>query len=239
MDASITAPAPRPATRLRLVLLASAAATAALYALPAAEVVAWPLHMLATLVHEMGHGVVGLLTGGSFERLQIWPNGSGAATVASGLGRLGEAAMAAGGLVGPAVAAAIGFVAGRTPTGARAFLLALGSLLVVAEVLVIRGLFSLVFAGALAALCLAIGLRSSPQRAQWIVIFLSVQLALSVFSDGGYLFVEQATIPEGIYVSDVGRIAQILFLPYWFWGLVCGAFSVAVLVSGLRIYWGR
>ena len=30
-----------------------------------------------------------------------------------------------------------------------------------------------------------------------------------------------------------------LFLPYWLWGFVCGAFAVMVLLYGLRTFWGR
>jgi len=31
----------------------------------------------------------------------------------------------------------------------------------------------------------------------------------------------------------------VLFLPYWFWGFVCGAFAVLALLYGLRTFWGR
>jgi len=38
--------------------------------------------------------------------------------------------------------------------------------------------------------------------------------------------------------SDVAQMAENLFLPYWFWGAVCGLFAVAVLVLGLRAFFG-
>ena len=60
------------------------------------------------------------------------------------------------------------------------------------------------------------------------VMFVSVQLALSVFSRGDYLFTPNA----GPFPSDVANMATSLFLPYWFWGLVCGGFSLAVLAAG-------
>lgn len=239
MDASVTLPIVRPVVRLRLALVASATASAILYTLRGiGEILAWPFGILAALVHEMGHGVAGLLAGGTFERLQVWPNGAGVTEV-EGLGRFGVAVMAAGGLVGPAIAAAVGFFLARTPRGARAFLIACGVALLLAEMLVVRGLFSLIVAGALATLCLALGFLGSPNVRQWSVVFVSVQLALNLLTEAGYLFMDQLSIPEGTFPSDTGLMAQALILPYWFWGIACGVISLGVLAQGVRTYWRR
>ncbi len=37
--------------------------------------------------------------------------------------------------------------------------------------------------------------------------------------------------------SDTGVIASALFLPYWFWGALCGAFSVTVVALAIKAYW--
>lgn len=239
MDASITLPVVRPVSRLRLALVTSASVSAVLYTLRGiGEILAWPFGILAALVHEMGHGVAGLLAGGTFERLQVWPNGAGVTEV-EGLGRFGIAVMAAGGLVGPAIAAAIGFFLARTPRGARGFLIVCGMALLLAEMLVVRGLFSLIFAGALAVLCLAFGFFGSPNVRQWAVVFLSVQLALNLLTEASYLFMDELSIPEGTFPSDTGLMAQALVLPYWFWGIACGVISLGVLAQGVRTYWGK
>ena len=141
----------------------------------------------------------------------------------------------AGGLVGPSVAAALCFTLGKTGQGARWCLIGVGLLLVAVEILVMRNLFGFLFAGAVAAACLFAGARCSPATAQWLVLFLGVQLALRVFSRADYLFTRTA----GTYPSDVMQMQQALFLPYWFWGLVCGAFAVLVLLYGFRTVWGR
>lgn len=220
----------------RTVLLASAAATLVLYLIPYGRVLARPLLLLSTLAHEMGHGITTLLLGGRFNRLEMWLNGAGVAHLSvDGFGRIRQALTMAGGLVGPAVAAAVCFSLGKTGHGARACLVGLGLLLVAAEVLVVRNVFGFGFVGLLAAICLFTVARSTPEHAQWLVVFVGVQLALSVFSRADYLFARAA----GIYPSDVMQMQQVLFLPYWFWGFVCGAFSVAVLVYGVRTYWSR
>jgi hypothetical protein len=115
----------------------------------------------------------------------------------------------------------------------------LGLLLLAAEVLVVRNLFGFFFVGLLAAGCLLAASRLTPETAQWVVVFAGVQLALAVFSRAEYLFTAVATTPAGIFPSDVSRMQAVLFLPYWLWGALCGAFALAVLAYGVRTYWGK
>ena len=231
------APRLKPAERARLVLVASVSLTALLYLVPYGRVVAYPLMLLSTLAHEMGHGVAAMLVGGSFERFVMWPDGSGMAVWSGSGGALSRAWVAAGGLVGPAVAAAVGFAVGRTIRGARGALTGLAVILALALVLVVRNLFGFFFVAVLLAGCVLATRKASGEIAQLLLIFLAVQLALSVFSRGDYLFTATAETAAGVMPSDVGQMAAALFLPYWFWGLLCGAVSVAVLIYGIRAYW--
>jgi membrane-associated phospholipid phosphatase len=98
--------------------------------------------------------------------------------------------------------------------------------------LVVRNPFGWAFVGVLAAVLLLLGLRASAWASQLALLFLSVQLALSVFSRGDYLFTPTA----GSMPSDVANMASALFLPYWFWGALCGAFSVLVLAFGALMF---
>jgi hypothetical protein len=77
---------------------------------------------------------------------------------------------------------------------------------------------------------------SAPLSSQLIVLFVGVQLALSVFSRSDYLFTSVAITATGNAPSDVARMADALFLPYWLWGLLCGGFSVWVLWRGIRAF---
>jgi hypothetical protein len=229
-----------PLSSARTVLLVSGAVTLALYLLPYGQLLSRPFLLLSTLAHEMGHGLTAVLLGGRFQRFAMWANGAGVAEIElSGFGRIRQALTIAGGLVGPAVAAALFFTIGRTSRGAHLCLLVLGLLLVVAEILVVRNPFGFVFVGVVAAACLLVALRGSPAAAQLAVVFVAVQLALSVFSRADYLFTRVARNPTGVFPSDVQRIAQLLWLPYWFWGALCGALSLAALAWGLRVYWRR
>ncbi|MEM7583830.1 MAG: M50 family metallopeptidase [Acidobacteriota bacterium] len=227
----------RPTERARLVLLVSVTLTVALYVVPYGQYLAYPLMLLSTLAHEMGHGIAALLVGGSFHRFQMWPDGSGVAVWSGSVGPIGHAVVAAGGLVGPAVAAAVGFAVGRTVRGARGALIGVSVILLLALLLVVRNPFGLIFVSVVLAGCVLAVRKASGEVAQLVLIFLAVQLALSVFSRGDYLFTPVAQTSAGTMPSDVGQIAEALFFPYWFWGAICGAISVAVLLYGIKAYW--
>lgn len=223
--------------RAKLVLLTSVVVTALLYLVPYGHLLAWPLMLISTLAHEMGHGITAMLVGGTFHRFEIWADGSGIAVWSGQVGRLDRALVAAGGLIGPAVAAAVGFAFGRTARGARRTLYGLSAVLLLAELLVVRNLFGFLFVAVLAAVCILVARARAADAPQLLLVFLAVQLALSVFSRADYLFTPTARTSAGPMASDVGQISAALVLPYWFWGLVCGAVSVLALLYGIRAYW--
>lgn len=213
-------------------------ATSVLYSIPELRLVAYPLLLLSTLAHEMGHGIAALLTGGQFLRFELYSDASGTAHTATG-SSLSGAVVAAGGLVGPAVAAALSFYAGRRPGTARAFLAVLCLGLVVALALVVRNTFGLAFVGGFAALLALLVLKASPRVSQIALVFLGTQLGLSVFSRSDYLFTSTARTSGVTSRSDVAQMADALLLPYWFWGLLCGAVSIVALYLGAQSLWRK
>jgi hypothetical protein len=220
----------------RLVLVVSALATATVYWLPTARALSYPFVLLSTLAHEMGHGLAALAIGGSFSSLELFTDGSGVATTATATA-LQNAFVAAGGLVGPSLTAVALFVMGKTPARAR-FCLGLTALLLVAALaFVVRNTFGWVFVTALAALCAMVAWKGRDWLTQLLLVFGATQLALSVYSRGDYLFTPIAHTGAGALPSDAAQISEGLFFPYWFWGGLCGAFSIAVLLFGLRYYW--
>ena len=224
-------------SRKRL-LVWSIVATLALYVIPFGRFVAYPLFLLSTLAHELGHGLTATLTGGDFESFQLWFDGSGLAQWRPGPGttRLDVALIAAGGLVGPAIAAAVLFVVARWERASRLTLGLLAALLGLAEILVVRNAFGLVFVAAVAATLAALAWKLDGSSARSALVFLGVQLALAVFSRSDYLFTATARMADGPRPSDVAIMSAALGLPYWLWGLLCGLFSVATLLAGVFIY---
>jgi len=218
-------------------LVGSIIVTILLYhVIPYGRTIGYPLMLLSTLVHEMGHGIAAMLAGGSFEKFEMFADGSGVAYSRGAFGRFGKAFISAGGLVGPALVGGVGFVIGRTPKAARIGLAAFGIVMLIALLLVVRSVFGVVFVSVTAAVCLLIAFKARPWVSQVAVVFLAVQLALSVFSRGDYLFTQWANTGSGRMPSDVQKMSEALFLPYWFWGAACGLISIAVLLVGLRLF---
>ena len=218
----------------RAALWISIVLTVLLYWLPLGNSLAYPLILLSTLAHELGHGVAALLVGNDFDAFVLYSDGSGAAMTSGNPGRLASAFISAGGLVGPAVAATGCFWVGQKGKMASTALVLIGGLLVLALVLVIRNVFGWFFVGSVAGIFLWGGWKAKQDTCQIMVLFVGVQLALSVFSRSDYLFTNHAQTAVGKHPSDVAQMADALFLPYWFWGMVCGGFSVLVLVVGIR-----
>jgi hypothetical protein len=224
--------------RTRWFLLGSVAVTAALYLVPYGIFINLPLIWLSTLVHELGHGFTAALLGGNFESFVMHPDASGAASWSApgSFGPIRQAMVAAGGLVGPAILAAIGFILARNSRAAKYSLLAGTFMLVAIAVFVVRNGFGWGFVAVLALALGVLGTRKRPEVAQLGLVFLATQLAMSVFSRGDYLFMEYAETADGRMPSDVSQMADALIGPYWLWGAMCGLFSLAVLGMGLWVF---
>jgi hypothetical protein len=228
--------------RIRWFLLGSVAITAALYLVPYVfsnfPLIWVPLIWLSTLVHELGHGFTAALLGGNFDRFVMHADASGAAqwSAPASFGPIRQAMVAAGGLVGPAIIAAIAFMLARDSKTAKYTLLAATFALPVIAIMVVRNGFGWGFVMALALILGVLATRKRPEVAQLGLVFLATQLAMSVFSRGDYLFMEYAQTADGRMPSDVAQMADALVGPYWLWGAMCGLFSLAVLGVGLWVF---
>lgn len=215
-------------------LIAAAIATIVLWQVPGGDYILYPFTILATWFHEMGHGLMALLLGGRFEKLLIFPSGSGVAFHSGGLflGGIGRALVAASGPMGPPLAGAALILASRRFKTAQLSLLILGSLLLLSAVIWVRSLFGLVAIPLLGLLILGIGLRTRRWVQGFTIQFLGVQACVSTFHQVDYLFTRTA---GSFGLSDSGQIAEQLLLPYWFWGGLMVSASLYLLVQSLRV----
>jgi len=208
-----------------------------------------PLTYLYTFVHEMGHGVAAWLTGGSFTKFEMWLDGSGMATSLIEPTAFNKAFTAFGGLVAPAIWAAICLILGRSAKWSRYGFYAFTGLMVPAMVLVILGLspFGIVFVALCAIACFCISkfavvkdssgkIVEERKYPQYLMLFIAITLCTNVFTRGDYLFTAVAQTGAGEGPSDVGHIANALLLPYWIWGGLIALISIAVLAGGIWLF---
>ncbi|MHC5610933.1 MAG: M50 family metallopeptidase [Nostoc sp.] len=231
----LTREAPLVVERMGLTwLIAAAIATALLWQLPGGDYILYPFTILATWFHEMGHGLMALLLGGQFQKLEIFSNGSGVATygIQSSLGPIVPAIIAAAGPMGPPLAGAALILASRNFRAATLCLKILGSFLLFSTLIWVRSWFGLLAIPLLGLIILAIALKA-PRWAQGFVIqFLGVQACVSTYHQLDYLF-SQSAGPLGL--SDTAQMQRYLLLPYWFWGGLMASASLVILVQSLRI----
>lgn len=221
-----------------------------LYFVPYGWYALYPFMLIYTFVHEMGHGIAAEMMGGQFVDFKMWLDGSGVAAFrllkdASGFAK---AFVAFGGLIAPAIWAAIFLMLGRSRKLARIGLYLCAFICVASLILVVRNLFGFFFVAVcgllsfgIAYLCRPRGKNEagelSPLRdssvPQYTMLFLAMTLCTCVFSRGDYLFTAVANTAEGPAPSDVAQIENNLLLPYWFWGGLIAVISVGVLIVGL------
>lgn len=226
--------APTPASASPGLLLLAAATIVVAWQLPYGPQALYPLSLLATFAHEMGHGLTTLLVGEHFDRLLLHADGSGLAEWRGDPGRLARAAIAAGGLLGPSVAGVALLLAG-SPRRARTLLGVFAAGLVFCVVLWVRNPFGMAFLLATAAVFAAAGRWLGDFAAAFVLHLLAAVLCLSWFRDLDYMFSAGVVVAGVARASDVAVIADALWLPYWFWGALVAALSLALLVLGLWV----
>lgn len=225
------------ARQMVAVLAASIAVTILLYFIPFGRLIGRPLVLFSTYAHEMGHGLAALAVGGKFLNFQMWANGSGVAQTMTSGSDTARALVSLGGLVGPALMSALLFILATRPRWARHVLMGLGVVCGLSVLLVVRNLFGVLFVSGAAATMIATGWFGSQRVAHFGLVFLSTQLALTVFSRADYLFMPTARTAQGDMPSDVANIADALGMPFWFWGALIALLSAALLAFGCWIYY--
>jgi hypothetical protein len=210
-------------------LMGIAVASVILWQTSIGSLLLYPFTILATWFHEMGHGVAAMLTGSSFERLLIFPDGSGVAQsmVPADASGLTNALIAASGPLGPAIAGSLLIIASRTDKATRAALSVVGLALIISTIIWVRTLTGWLVLPALGIAILALAWRGTAAQQRFGIQFLGVQACISVWQQFGYLFSAGGSIGGELHRSDTSAIADALLLPYWFWG---AAISAAIVV---------
>jgi hypothetical protein len=218
-------------------LLGIAFASIMLWQTKLGSLLLYPFTILATWFHEMGHGIAAMLTGRGFERLQIFSDGSGVAESlrpADGF-RLTDALIAASGPFGPAIAGALLIISSRSSTATRNALAVLGVALILSTLIWVRSLTGWLVLPALGIAIGALALRGPVPWQRFVIQLLGVQACISVWRQFDYLFSPGGNVGGQLQRSDTGAIADVLLLPYWFWGATISAAILALLWWSFRL----
>jgi Peptidase M50B-like len=209
--------------------------------IPYVKYIFYPFDIFATWIHEMCHGLAGIMVGGKIDQLFIYPDTSGLAFIAlpAGYSSNARAFVASAGYQGTAVVGFLLLVLRRTKRGPRSglFLLAFWMLLSVA--LWIRNAFGIVAMIILGLLFLlaAWKLSSAWMRAFYTVICVTV--SLNAIANCYELFGSSAYVNGQPSPTDAHTIAELKGGAYWMWAslwlviaLVFSLFGIVLAIPG-------
>ena len=232
-NASARAPTPPADAHPLRSLLCVLAIIAVVWQLPYGRWMLYPLSLLTTCAHELGHGFTAMLVGAEFRSFALHADGSGLALWQGSAGRLATALVAAGGLLGPTLAGSLLLILARSSRLSRTLLWLLAGGLLAVVVCWTRNPFGVIFLVGAATFFAGVALWLGDRSATFVLRLTGAVLCLSWLQHVDYLFSAGATIDGMRHASDTAVIAQALWLPYWFWGAAIALLSFAVLACGL------
>lgn len=225
---------PRLDQSARWLLLTASLVSLALWFIPGAQMVLYPIRLFVTFIHEGSHALMTLLTGGSVVGMAVHQDTSGVTTSMGGFRPL---VLMAGYLGATAFGAACLQISRKQGNGRR------GLLLMAAVTLIITGLWIRPWAeggfGFLMGMLIGFGLAAGSRflkepQAAFLTAFLSVQLCLNALFDMRELvWLTTHTAMD----NDAVFMAQAYGLTPWFWALLWSAGALAILGLSLRAFW--
>jgi hypothetical protein len=227
--------------RRALLLLGIALASIMLWQTALGSLLLYPFTILATWFHEMGHGIAAMLTGRRFDRLLVFADGSGVALSLRPVDgyRSTDALVAASGPLGPAIAGALLILSSRSPAATRGALAVLGVALVGSTAIWVRSPTGWLVLPGLGIVIAALAWRGSRPWRRFALQLLGVEAAISAWQQFDYLFSPGGNVGGELHRSDTGAIADVLLLPYWFWGATISAAILALLWWSFRMAFRR
>lgn len=203
---------------------------------PFGRQIMYPFALLSTWVHEMGHGLAAIAVGGRFRRLEIYPNLGGQA-MSTGVYGVGRAIVSAGGLLGPALAGGAIIVSGSRDQTAQWVLTVVAVAVAVSLLAFVRNLYGWLSLGAIAVVLIPTALYAPLEVRIFLAQLIGIQFCLACWGSLDYMFTKQFHRDGRVLNSDTQEIANVLLLPYWFWGALIATVSLGVVVAAFYFAW--
>ena len=228
---------PRTARALGLAIIASLI----LWQVPYGGFLLYPFKILATWIHELGHGVVMLCSGAGFDRMEVYRDGSGLSFAAGATDRLRRALIAPAGYMGTPLFGAFLLVLGQTVRGARWAIGGVGAALALSALFVVSNPFGQATLAVMGSFMLALSALAPPRWAIGGAMLLAAQMCVNAVLDIRVLY-RPVMVVDGKVAggSDAHNMAEATFGEAQSWGVWCWAtvwlvWSLALLYVAVRI----
>jgi hypothetical protein len=232
-------------------LLVATLATVALWFIPYAEWLVYPIRLFVTFIHESSHALVALLTGGSVQSLTISSDGSGV-VYSSGTSLLGTLFTSSAGYLGTTLFGILLLFLMRRNVSSHKVLFVLGGCIGLITLVfgVLCPMFNLlslnvpfssvaftVVVGALLSVGLmALALYGTTKVANWAIAFLAIQCLLNAISDLKTVLFINSPLAGSDIQNDAANMAAATGIPAFLWVVIWIAIAAFMIVVGMRFY---
>lgn len=201
----------------------------------------YPFRLLLTIVHELGHGLAALSTGGAFINFVVHPNGAGLAHTAGGW----RFVVIPAGYLGMALFGAVLILLGRNHRWSRIALGIIGVGMILLSLrygipsifssYILSGLLTtfsgIIFGG----LFLWVAFKAGSGWIVFLIHLIAIQAALTAFSD---LFAliglsTRFNMPE----NDARSMAELTFIPAVFWAVLWITIALVLIGGAIWVAW--
>jgi hypothetical protein len=201
------------------------------------------------MVHELGHALACLLTGGSVSGLTIVADGAGHGGLTFCRG--GNAFIyTQTGYLGAAFFGCLLIALGQFPRLSKIILTLMGATMAVAGICLetpallqpgffLQGLGSIFWSLLLGIALIWAGVKWKPSSANLLLLFLAIQTALNSLSDIGLLLQATFGVTLQNVFSDATNMQTLTGIPAVFWSLWWGFLSLAMLAMTFWFTYGR
>lgn len=207
-----------------------------------------PLELLDTTLHELGHAIFCIATGGTVHGLTIVSDGEGHAGLTMTSGGI-PFIFNQTGYLGTTLFGCLMIALGRSQAVARGTLIGLGVLIGVACLVFISQTFflsgrtgqaagSVAVGVALAVALMFAGAKLSDRGAQILLLFLGVQIGINALTDIVWLSKLSLGLVGQHSFTDATNMAQLTGFPAAFWSLLWGLLSLVMLFGTVKLAYG-
>ena len=234
-----------------LLLLIATVITIALWFIPYAGILVYPIRLFVTFIHEGGHALMTLLTGGAVQSLTIASDGSGL-TYSASTGWFASLLVSSAGYLGTTFFGVMMLALIRFNVSPKKILLGCGILIGVMtlvfgfispvfnflslQVAYSSVLFTIVTGALLTVALITLAKFSTIRTANFAAAFLAIQCLLNSLSDLKTLFVINSPFSGSDIMNDAGNMANATGLPGIVWVFIWIGISIAMISVGLRLY---
>jgi len=194
--------------------------------------VVYPVKVFVVCLHELGHALAALLTGGQVESILVFPDQGGVTITRGGVRFI----ILSAGYTGSVLAGGVLLYLSSYRQWARVLMMGLAVLMLLSTVLFFRNLFGIVYGLVVTGAMLFSAFRLPDTLNYYVLRFVAVASCLYALLDiRSDLFGTYSVNPTYGVVNDAVALAQLTHIPAIIWALVWLVVSFAMLAFFLNL----